>query len=349
MIRVGVVGYGLAGRVFHVPLIAAVEGLELAAVVERSGRTAEQAYPGIATYSSLEAMLDDTGIELIVIATPPATHVPLAQEALRAGRHVVVDKPVAPTSLELAGLMSSAAAAGRLFIPFHNRRWDSDYQTLQKVMHDGALGRVVSLESTFDRWKPGIRKQFWKEDGTAGGGHLLDIGTHLADQSLHLFGMPEAVLAIIRSERDEAITDDTFTIHLRYPGKLVTISSNCLASLPRPRFLIRGTRGNFVKWGLDPQEDRLKQAGRVTEPDWGMEPASAWGKLAVDVEGGMVMQPVRPIPGDYRKFYAGVRDALLGKTAPPVLATDALRVAQLLEWARQSSNERREILCNWDG
>src|SRR5579859_3972914 len=349
MIRVGVVGYGLAGRVFHAPLIATVEGLELAAVVERSGRTAEQAYPGITTYPSLEALLGDTTIELVVIATPPATHVPLAHEALRAGRHVVVDKPVAPNSVELAGLISSAADAGRLLIPFHNRRWDSDYQTLQKVMHEGTLGRVVSLESTFDRWKPGIRKQFWKEDGTAGGGHLLDIGTHLADQALHLFGMPEVVLAVIRSEREEAITDDAFTIHLRYQEMLVTLSSNCLATLPRPRFLIRGTQGNFMKWGLDPQEARLKENPHSNPEEWGVEPESAWGELAAFDGERPVGGKVPSVPGAYRLYYAGVRDAILGKSAPPVAAVDAWKVARLLEWAVESSQEHREIACDWSG
>jgi len=348
MIRVGVVGYGLAGRVFHAPMISAVEGLELAAVVERSGRTAEQAYPGITTYPSLDAMLGDATIELIVIATPNTTHAPFAMQALAAGRHVVVDKPAGITSAEVADVIATANQHDRLFIPFHNRRWDGDFQTLQKLLREQALGRVVYLESTFDRWRPAPRRGVWREDGTPGGGILLDLGTHVADQALQLFGLPEGVDALVVSERDNAVTDDAFTIRLRYPQLTVTLGATALAAQPRPRFTVRGTHGGFVKLGVDPQEARLKETGRVVDPGWGEEPSSAWGMLAVDVDGGMVSQPVKTIAGDYRRFYAGVRDALLGKAAPPVLATDALRVSRVLEWARQSSAERREIPCQWN-
>jgi len=348
MIRAGVVGYGLAGRVFHAPMIAAVEGLELAAVVERSGRAAEQAYPGITTYPSLDAMLGDATIELIVVATPNTTHAPFAKQALAAGRHVVVDKPVGITSQEVAEIIAVAKLHDRLFIPFHNRRWDGDFQTLQQLLHAKTLGRIVSFESTFDRWRPAPRRGVWREDGTPGGGILLDLGTHVADQALQLFGLPEAVGAEIVSERDNAVTDDAFTIRLRYPHLTVTLGATALAAQPRPRFHVRGTHGGFVKSGLDPQENRLKETGRVVEPNWGTEPPSAWGILAIDVDGGMISKPVETIAGDYRLYYAAVRDALLGKAAPPVLATDALRVSRLLEWASQSSEERREIRCEWD-
>ena len=329
-------------------MVAAVQGLELAAVVERSGRTAEAAYPGIVTYSSLDAMLADETIELIVVATPNTTHASLAQQALEAGRHVVVDKPTAITASEIADLIDTAHRYERLLIPFHNRRWDNDFQTLQKVLREQMLGRVVYFESTFDRWRPAPRRGVWREDGSPGGGILLDLGTHIADQALLLFGLPEAISADVVSERDNAVTDDAFTIRLRYPRLIATLGATALAAQPRPRFTVRGTHGSFLKWGLDPQEARMKETGRVIEPGWGVEPSSAWGTLTVDVDGGMVSQPVESIPGDYRLYYAGVRDALLGKCAPPVLATDALRVAKVLEWARQSSEERREIQCNWE-
>ncbi len=348
MIRVGLVGYGMAGRVFHAPMITAVDGLEFAAVVEGSGRTAEAAYPGITTYASLESMLEDASIELIVIATPNTTHAPFAELALRAGRHVVVDKPTAITTAEIAALIETAAAEDRFLIPFHNRRFDNDFQTLQKVLREEMLGRVVYVESTFDRWRPAPRRAVWREDGTPGGGIVLDLGTHVADQALLQFGLPEAVSADISHERDNGVTDDAFAIRLHYPRLTVMLGATALAAQPRPRYTVRGTKGSFVKWGLDPQEARLKATGRVVEPGWGVEPASSWGTLTVDVEGAMVSRPVPSIPGDYRRYYAAVRDALLGKSAPPVLAADALRVAKVLEWARQSSAERREIKCSWD-
>jgi len=351
MIRVGLIGFGMASKVFHAPLIAAVEGLQLAAVVERSGRSAEAAYPGIATYPTLEAMLTDATLELIVIATPNATHAQLARQALSAGRQVVVDKPVATNSAEIAGLIALAESQNRLLIPFHNRCWDSDFQTLHHLLHEQTLGRIVYLESTFDRWRPAPRHNFWKEDGvTPGGGNLQDLGTHLAYQAFQLFGLPDAVTADLAMERDGGLTDDAFTLRLRYSdqGLVVNLSSNCLAALPRPRYTVRGTKGNFVKWGLDPQEARLKETGRVIEPNWGTEPASAWGTLAVDVDGSMITHPIKPIPGDYRLFYSGVRDAILGYAAPPVGAIEAWQAARLLEYAVQSSKERREIPCAWD-
>jgi scyllo-inositol 2-dehydrogenase (NADP+) len=347
MIRVGLVGYGMAGKVFHAPVISAVEGLELAAVVERSARNAEAAYPGIATYTSLEAMLADASIELVIIATTNETHSPLAHQALAAGRHVVVDKPVGVSSSEIAGLMDEAEKQGKSLIPFHNRRWDSDFQTLRNLLQEGSLGAIVSLESAFDRWRPHPRLQIWRENGSPGTGLHLDLGTHLADQAITLFGLPQAVSAEVLTERPNGVTVDSFTLRLRYPRLGVTLAANCLAALPRPRYAVRGTRGNYVKWGLDPQEERLKQTGRIVEPNWGMEPPSAWGTLAIDAEGSMITSPVKPIPGDYRLYYAQVRDAILGIAPPPVLAQDALNVAKILEWAQQSSDERHEIPCTW--
>ena len=353
MIRVGLVGYGLAGSVFHAPLITAVEGFELAAVVERSGRRAEAVYPGIVTYPSLSAMLTDPSLELIVVATPDNQHVEHASEALEASRHVIVDKPVANTTAEIAGLMALAADAGRFLIPFHNRRWDSDFRTIQKLLLEQSIGRVVSLESTFDRWRPHPAPAKWREDGSTPGGVLTNLGPHLVDQALVLFGPPEAVGAEVRTERDGSLAIDAFTLRLHYPRLTVTLGSNYLAAQPRPRFNIRGTRGGFVKRGLDPQEERLREAGRVVEPDWGAEQASAWGMLAVEPQGSpgagnsMVTYPLASIPGDYRLYYAGVRDAILGKAEPPVLAIDAWRVAQILEWAVESSEKRAEIACDW--
>jgi len=356
MIRAGLVGFGLAGKVFHAPLISAVEGLEFAAVVERKSRNAEAAFPGITTYTSLESMLGDTTLELIVVATPDNYHVAHAAQALEAGRNVVVDKPVAATATEIAGLIEKATEAGKFLVPFHNRRWDSDFLTLQKLLLEQKLGRVVYLESTFDRWRPHPRLEKWQEDGSTPGGVLTNLGTHLTDQALVLFGLPEAVSAEVSSERDGAAAIDSFTVRLHYPGKIVTLGSNYLAALPRPRLTVRGTQGNFVKWGLDPQEARLKETGRIVEPNWGLEPASSWGTLAVEppgepideTGGSMVTHPVKPVPGDYRMYYQGVRDAVLGKSAPPVKAVDAWRVAQILQWAVESSSLHRTIQCNWE-
>ena len=346
MIRAGLVGFGMAGRVFHALLLSSVEGLQLAAVVERHSDNAAKRYPGIATYRTLESMLADSSLGLFVVATPNESHFEVARQILKAGKSVVVDKPMAITSDEIAELMHLAWKRKSLLIPFHNRRWDSDFQTLHKLVREGSLGRIVHLESTFDRWRPAPKARAWKED-PAQGGMLLDIGTHLGDQALALFGMPIAVRADVTRERDGEGSNDSFTIRLRYADFSITLSANVLSSLARPRYHLRGTKGNYWKWGLDPQEAALNLIARIGNTPWGRELPSNWGTLSVDVDGGIVTRPVQSIPGDYRLFYAGVRDALLGKAPAPVSALSAWRVARLLEWAAESSKERREIDCDW--
>ncbi len=348
MIRVGLVGFGLAGRVFHAPLISSVEGLELAAVVERHSDHAAQRYPGIVTYRSLEELLGDSSIDLVVVATPNANHFEAARQVLDTGKNVVVDKPIAITSGEIEQLIELAEVRRVHIIPFHNRRWDGDFQTLAKLVRDGHAGRVVHLQSTFDRWRPVPRARAWKDD-PANGGMLLDIGTHLADQALDLFGKPLAVSADVTRERDGEGANDSFSVRLRYSLFTVEISANVLSALARPRFHLRGKTGNYWKWGLDSQEVELHKITRIESAVWGQEPPSAWGTLSVDADGSTVSRPVPPIPGNYRLFYVGIREALLGRAHVPVSPIDAWRAARLLEWASESANRRREIPCDWSG
>jgi predicted dehydrogenase len=348
MIRVGLVGFGMGGRVFHGPLVSSVEGLELAAVLERSTDKAAERYPGITTYRTLEDLLADKTLGLFVVTTPSGTHFPIARQILEAGRNVVVDKPMSVTSAEVAELIALAAARGTLLAPFLNRRWDSDFRTIQKLLHEESMGRVVYLESTFDRWRPTPpTERLWKENPALGGGVLLDLGTHLADQALALFGKPETVNAEVKRERDGEGANDFFSIRLGYPELSVTLASNSLTSLARPRFHLRGTKGNYWKWGLDPQEATLNKISRIGDGAWGVDPPANWGTLNADVNGAMISVAVEPIPGDYRLYYAGIRDALLGKAPAPITAVAAWRVARLLEWAAESSAQRREIACDW--
>jgi len=282
------------------------------------------------------------------VATPSGTHFQVARQILEAGSNVVVDKPVALASSEVAQLMELAAARGVLLIPFFNRRWDGDFQTIRELLRGGSLGRLVYLESRFDRWRPNPPSdRLWKEDPSAGGGVLLDLGTHIADQALALLGKPEAVAAEVLCERNWARANDAFTLRLRYSGFSVVLGANSLSSPPRPRFHLRGDKGNYCKLGLDPQEAALNKITRIEDPAWGQEAPADWGTLCVDVDGAIVTRPVAPIPGDYRRYYAGVRDALLGKAPAPVPAVAAWRVARLLEWVAESSAQRREIPCDW--
>jgi predicted dehydrogenase len=349
MIRTGLVGFGYGGRVFHSPLISSVDGFELAAVLERSSSVAAERYPGITTYRSLEAMLDDASLELFVVTTPSGTHYQIARQILEAGKNVVVDKPLCISSGEIAELMRMAEDRKLLLIPFHNRRWDSDFLTIQRLLQEGSLGRLVYFESRFDRWRPMLSRDYrWREDPAPGGGLLLDLGTHIVDQVLVLFGLPEAVGAEILCERDGARADDTFTLRLRYSTMTVVVGANSLTLPAQLRFHLRGTKGNYWKFGLDPQEAALKQIALIDDPAWGQEPAANWGTLNVELNGKMVARAVEPIPGDYRHFYAGVRDAIKGIAPAVVPAIAAWRVARLLEWALESSMQRREVACDWN-
>jgi scyllo-inositol 2-dehydrogenase (NADP+) len=347
MIRVGVVGFGMATRVFHAPLISSVDGLELAAVVERHSNEAAARYPGIVTYRSLGDLLADSSLDLIVVATPSGTHFDVAREVIAAGKNLVVDKPVAMHSSEIAELIALAAERDVMLVPFHNRRWDADFLTVRQLVADNAVGRLVAFESRMDRWSPGATRKPWKNDMAQGGGVLHDLGTHVAYLALVLFGNPEAVSAEIDRERDGEGANDSFDIRLRYPGFRVTLGANMLSSLPGPRFLLRGTAGNFLKFGLDPQEAALNKITRIESPNWGKEPPSAWGTLVVAAEGGMISRTIETVAGDYRQFYGGLRDAILGRGELPVRAIEAWRAARILECAQESSAARREILCDW--
>jgi scyllo-inositol 2-dehydrogenase (NADP+) len=346
MIRVGLVGFGLAGRVFHAPLISSVEGFELVSVVERTTNEAETRYPSIQTIRSFEELLADSSLNLIVVATPGSTHFDFARRALESGKHVVVDKPMALHSAEIAQIATLAAALKLLAVPFQSRRWDSDFLTLSQVIHEGSLGRIVSLESRMDRWSPGRTRKPWKNIPEEGG-ILLDLGTHLVDQALVLFGKPLGVSAEVDRERDGDGANDAFTIRLRYAGHRVTLGSNVLSSIPGFRYSLRGTKGSFRKHGIDPQEAALGKTTHITSHNWGQEPMHDWGVKHVDLDGGIDTESVESIPGDYRQFYVRLREAINSGAPPPALATEAWRTARVLEWAVQSSAERREIECDF--
>jgi scyllo-inositol 2-dehydrogenase (NADP+) len=345
-IPVGLIGFGSATRVFHAPVIRAVAGLELSAILQRRGDSAGVAYPDVQVFRDLDGMLASSPTRLMVIATPNASHYELARRCLLAGRDVVVDKPFTPTSVEARALAQLASSTGRLLSVFQNRRWDGDFLTVRRLIEAGTLGRVVLFESHFDRFRPARRTASWREGEGAGSGLLFDIGPHLLDQALVLFGTPEAVTADVRVERGNAVVDDAFDILLHYSGFRVLLRATMLACSPGPRFMVQGDRGTFRKHGLDPQENALKEGARPGSPGWGEEDESQWGTLSLAGEDGSVTcRSIRTDPGDYRGFYANVRDAILGTSSLAVPASDGLRVIRLLELARESSLLRRTVEC----
>ncbi|WP_242416931.1 oxidoreductase [Sphingomonas panni] len=327
MVRVGLIGFGLAGASFHAPLIACVEGIELAAIA--TSRQTDR-FPGAVRHADPMALIDDDGLDLIVIATPNDSHAPLAQAALAAGRHVVVDKPLATDDADAVALVHLARGAGRLLSVFHNRRWDSDFLTAERLLRDDALGEVQLAELRWDRFRPAI-KPGWREEGGPGSGLLNDLGPHMIDQAIRLFGMPDAVAGDVTTQRDGAGVDDYFEVVLRYGARRVTIGSASLVAAPRPRFALHGTRGSFVKYGIDPQEAVLRAGGMPTDSGYGIEPDGLWGTLT-DAEGNA--RPVRSEAGDWRGFYRAMRDAIRGEGTVPVDPVDAVRGLRIIEAAR---------------
>jgi scyllo-inositol 2-dehydrogenase (NADP+) len=344
MIEVGLIGYGLAGRAFHAPVIRAVPGVHLAAILQRTGNEAAEKYPDVRVVRSLEELLAIREIRLVVIATPNDTHASLARECLVAGRDVLVDKPFATTPAEAKSLVEFAKSAGRLITVYQNRRYDGDFQAIRKLVADGTLGRIVRFETAYDRYRPQLKPGAWRETTRTGGGILFDIAPHLIDHALVLFGLPEAMTADVRIERENAVADDAFDIMLHYRrGMRAVLRSSILAAAPRPRFVLHGTQGSFVKQTFDPQENNLRHGNIPKDGAWGAEPEKNWGVLTLP-EGDKFMQ--RRIPSascDYRDYYANLRDALLGKSALAVTPEWALNVMRLLEMARESSDKRCTI------
>ena len=336
MIRVALIGYGYAGRTFHAPLIRATPGLDLAVVNSRDERKVHADIAGVRVVAS-PADAFAASVDLVVIATPNDTHAPLADAALRAGKHVVVDKPFALTLDEARDLFKVAEDANRLLTVFQNRRWDGDFLALKELLRDSALGRVTHFESHFDRHRPQIRAR-WREQAGAGSGLWYDLGPHLVDQSLQLFGMPERVSANLAALRAGAETDDWAHVVLDYASLRAVLHATLIAAAPLPRFIVHGERGSWVKYGVDAQERELVEA---LQPSSGRS-AEAFARRpierAVHVDGATGAEQDTPIPpGNYTELYARLRDAVNGAGANPVPPAQALAVTAVVESAIRSS------------
>ena len=361
-IGVAVIGFGLAGRVFHAPFVSAVPGLKLEAIVirdQRKGDEAAKAYPNTRILRSVEEALRDPAIQLVVVATPNETHFDLARQSLLAGKHVVIDKPFAATSAEAMELKQLSEKQKLILAPFHNRRWDGDFLTVQKLLapgsdFQGAVGRLVTYESHFDRFRPLPRENTWKEGANPSHGLLFDLAPHLLDQALTLFGAPQSITASVRKDRDHTEIEDAFDIALEYPRLRAHCRSSMLACVAAPRFLLHGTRGSFKKFGLDLQEPKLISGAKVPrmgEGEWLADPEENWGTLTVAPNPANPADLTRTrIPtelGDYRLYYANVRDAIHGSAPLAVTPEDGYRSIKLMELARQSTAEKRTLAVDF--
>lgn len=332
-----VIGFGNAGRTFHAPLVAAEPGLTLHTIVSSRPDEVATVWPQVRVLPTLEAVLDDPAIDLVVLATPDALHASQAEAALNAGKAVVVDKPFALTHADAARVVQLARSKGLLLSVFQNRRWDADFLALKAEIASGRLGRIVTVETRYDRHRPLVRDR-WREG--PGGGVWLDLGPHLIDQMLVLFGRPSGVTCDLSIQREGGLSPDRAHATLRYAdGLRIELNAAMLLAAPDVRFAVHGTGGSWLKSGLDAQEDQLKAGMAVGAPGWGVDPAPA---TFVDGETG-ARSPAPGPTGDYPAFYAGVAAALRGEGANPVAPEQALEVMEIIDAGLESDRRRAEV------
>ncbi len=346
-IKTGLAAFGMSGQLFHAPFISTNPDFELTAITERSRELSKKRYPLAKIVRSFEELIAQKELELVVVNTPDSTHYDYARKALEAGKHVIVEKPFTTTVEQGKELVALARSKGLAISVYQNRRWDSDYLTVKEILDRRLLGRLVEFESTFPRYRNFIKEGTWKETGEMGGGLTYNLGAHLIDQAVQLFGIPEAVFADIDTLRTGGKVDDYFIIHLLRPAKKphvkITLKSSYLMCESEPRFMLHGTEGSFVKWGLDRQEADLNNGLIPGGALWGKEETSTWGLLHTEKAGKTVRETYPTLPGNYAGFYENMRDHL--RKGKPLL-TDAeavLPVIRLIELARESSRTKKVI------
>ena len=337
ILNVGLIGFGLSGRYFHSPFLSTNPGFKIKTVVERSKNEAQEFDPNIGNARSVEELLSDESIDLVFICTPNETHFPYAMDALENGKHVVIEKPFSATEEEARQLVALAEQKGLILTAYQNRRWDSDFLTIKKLIAEDKLGDIVEYECRYDRFRPVVPTESWKEKSVPVGGNLYNLGPHLIDQALVLFGEPLTVTAEIRSVRPNSEIDDYFDVRLGYADKLVIVKSSLMVYENFLRYNLHGTKGSFIKGGLDPQEETLRKNILPTEKPWGVEPENRWGKLYSEDFTGIIESEA----GDYAPFYQNVYDAIVNGAGLAVKPAEIIRTTRVIYLAFRSSREKQ--------
>ncbi|ERF68373.1 hypothetical protein EPUS_06789 [Endocarpon pusillum Z07020] len=350
--NVGIIGYGLSAKIFHIPFVTYVPELNLHAIVQRSPKPdndARKDHPGVQIYPSVDDLCQDEMVDVVIVTTAPDQHFPLAKQALEAGKHVVVEKPFTPTSKEAYELTDLANKQKRLLTVYQNRRWDADFLTLSKYINNGSLGRVVDFETHFDRYRPQApNSDSWKYKVQPGGGAIYDLGIHLIDQVVYLFGTPKRITAFIGTQREPNPTgfEDSCTIHMHYDGKMATARASVVSpEVNQLRYWVRGDKGSFKKFHLDCQEEQLKAGMRPGDAGYGLEPQDRYGVLTM-VDNGEITSEVVPTvePATYAEYYRKLARALAGDTKQlPVDPNTASLIIRLVELALQSSSSGKTM------
>jgi predicted dehydrogenase len=334
-LNAALVGYGYAGKTLHAPLIDSIPNLNLVAVCSSNPEKVLADYPSVKVRVSLDELLTQSQIDVVVIATPNHTHFDLAKQSLLAGKHVVVDKPFTVTAAQARELKALAEQKGLVLSVFHNRRWDADFLTLRSVIASEKLGELVSFESRFDRFRPEVRAR-WREQSGDGAGLWFDLGPHLLDQALLLFGCPIAIQANFAMQRKNAQAVDYFHVLLRYERLRVILNASMLVADETMRFVLRGEAGSYTKYGLDTQEESLKRGELPNGEHYGYDPRD--GLLQLPNSDENATSSVTNLRGDYRQFYSQFRDSILLSAANPVSLADAVLTMELIELGCESAD-----------
>ncbi|MDB5252897.1 MAG: oxidoreductase [Flaviaesturariibacter sp.] len=342
-INTALLSFGMSGWVFHAPFLSVHNGFTFAGVWERTKNLAQERYPGVRTFRTLDELLADPSIELVVVNTPNYTHFDYTRRALLAGKNVVVEKPFTVTVAEGEELLALSQQKGLLLSVYHNRRFDSDYKVVRRVVTEGMLGSIVEAEFHFDRYKEDLSPKVHKESPGPGTGALYDLGSHLVDQALQLFGMPDAVFADIRIVRQVSQVDDYFELLLYYPDKRVRLRSSYLVREALPAYILHGTKGSFIKSKSDVQETALQANQSPADPSWGPEPESERGLLHTERNGTIIREFLPSEHGHYGAYYEGIYQALRHEGPNPVPAADGLNVIRVITAAFES-NETKQVI-----
>lgn len=341
-LNAGILSYGMSGLIFHAPLLFCSEGFNIKKIWERTKTLSRKRYPKTEIVKSLKDITEDPDIDLVIVNTPDNTHFEYSLESLKQGKHVVVEKPFTLQVHEGEQLIKTAKEKGCILSVFQNRRWDGDFLTVQKIIKEEFLGRLVEFESHFDRYRNYIQES-WKEDPDSGSGTIYNLGSHMIDQALVLFGKPRSVWADIRKLRDGAKVDDSYNINLEYPDVKVNLKGGYLLREQGPRYILHGTNGSFFKYGIDPQEEALKQGNWPDSSGWGTEPEKDWGILNTNLKDLHFRGKVETLAGDYPAFYRNLYLAISQGETLCVQPEDALQVIKIIEASIKSSKERKVI------
>jgi scyllo-inositol 2-dehydrogenase (NADP+) len=345
IMKTGVVGYGIAAQFMHLPFLVTNPEYQLLAILQRRGDEAREKYPSVKIVRSLDEMLADESLELVVITTPNDTHFDYAWRSLNAGKHVVLEKPFTITSSDAKKLIAQAEKKERILSVYQNRRYVSDFLTIRQLLNEKALGEPVEFEAHYDRYRPERRPNAWREQNTPGGGILYDLGAHLIDQAFCLFGLPRHVTADIRIQRPDARATDYFELWLDYDFTKIILKASMLVREPGPRYAIHGMHGSFIKYGEDPQEALLRKGILPVTPDWGMESEENFGLMHTEINGVIIKEKYPSLPGDYGGFYHDLYNTIRNGESLKVKPEHGFNTIRLIELATESSEKKCRVEC----